>query len=49
LEDQQAVVEKAIRHTRHIHARVGHTQGPQVYEPSAPEYTKALEAHLNLG
>jgi sugar phosphate isomerase/epimerase len=48
LEDQQAAVEKAIQHACHIHARVGHTQGPQVYEPSAPEYEKALEAHLNI-
>jgi sugar phosphate isomerase/epimerase len=48
LADQQAAVEKAIQHARHIHARVGHTQGPQVYEPSAPEYAEALEAHLNI-
>ena len=48
LKDQQAAVEKAIQHARHIHARIGHTQGPQAYEPSAPEYTEALEAHLNL-
>lgn len=48
LEDQQATVEKAIRHARHIHARVGHTQGPQVYEPFAPEYAEALEAHLKI-
>jgi sugar phosphate isomerase/epimerase len=48
LEDQQPTVEKAIEHARHIHARVGHTQGPQVYEPSAPEYAEALEAHLKI-
>jgi sugar phosphate isomerase/epimerase len=48
LNDQQAAVEKAIRHTRHIHARVGHAQGPQVWEPSAPEYAEALEAHLKI-
>ncbi|HMG66881.1 MAG TPA: hypothetical protein VK588_04310 [Chitinophagaceae bacterium] len=47
LEDQEAAVEKAIEHTRHLHARVGHTQGPQVYEPTAPEYAEALKAHLN--
>lgn len=27
LEDQSSAVEKAIRHARHIHARVGHTEG----------------------
>jgi hypothetical protein len=48
LNDQQATVEKAIEHTRHIHARIGHTQGPQVWEPSAPEYAEALEAHLKI-
>jgi hypothetical protein len=48
LQDQQVVVQKAIRQAHHIHARVGHTQGPQVYEPSAPEYAEALEAHLKI-
>jgi sugar phosphate isomerase/epimerase len=48
LEDQQAAVEKAIQQTQHIHARVGHAQGPQVYEPSAPEYAEAMEAHLKI-
>jgi len=48
LEDQQATVEMAIRHARHIHARVGHTQGPQTWDPSAPEYAEALEAHLKI-
>jgi sugar phosphate isomerase/epimerase len=48
LEDQQPAVRKAIRRTRHVHARVGHTEGPQVYEPAAPEYAEALEAHLKI-
>lgn len=30
---------------RHIHARVGYDQGPQVPDPRAPEYTAALQAH----
>lgn len=46
LEDQQAAVQKAIARTRHVHARVGHTQGPQVRDPAAKEYAAALEAHL---
>ena len=33
------------RATRHIHARVGYAQGPQVPDPRAPEYKDALEAH----
>lgn len=46
LEDQQPAVQMAITHARHIHARVGHKEGPQVYEPSSPEYADALKAHL---
>jgi sugar phosphate isomerase/epimerase len=30
---------------RHIHARVGYDQGPQVPHPGAPEYEYALRAH----
>lgn len=48
LEDQQAAVEKALIHARHIHARVGHTEGPQVYEPASTEYADALNAHLAI-
>ena len=29
----------------HIHARVGHAQGPSVSNPFAPEWAEALEAH----
>ena len=48
LEDQASTVEKAIQHARHIHARIGHIEGPQVWEPSAPEYAHALEAHFKI-
>lgn len=48
LEDQQDTVENAIQHARHIHARVGHREGPQVWDPSVPEYAEALRAHLNI-
>jgi len=48
LGDQQAAVEEALHHASHIHARVGHIEGPQVWEPSAPEYADALEAHLKI-
>lgn len=46
LEDQQEAVDLAIQHTRHIHARVGHPQGPQVTDPRAPENQEALNRHL---
>jgi sugar phosphate isomerase/epimerase len=48
LEDQQPAVEKALIHARHVHARVGHTEGPQVYEPASVEYADALNAHLAI-
>jgi len=48
LNNQQLEVAKAIQHTHHIHARVGHTQGPQVFDPAFPEYAEALSAHLNI-
>jgi len=48
LEDQELAVKKAIQHARHIHARVGHIEGPQVWDPAAAEYVEALEAHLKI-
>lgn len=48
LEDQQPAVELAIQHARHIHARVGHIEGPQVFDPALPEYAYALEQHLKI-
>ncbi|MBP1646667.1 MAG: sugar phosphate isomerase/epimerase [Bacteroidetes bacterium] len=46
LEDQQERVQRAIEHSLHIHARVGHPEGPQVTDPRAPEWRQAVEAHL---
>jgi hypothetical protein len=48
LEDQQPAVALAIERARHVHARVGYTQGSQVPDPSWPEYATALEAHLKI-
>ena len=48
LEDQQEAVQIAINRTRHIHARVGHTQGSQVIDPALPEYAEALKSHLQI-
>lgn len=47
LEDQQDAVELGIKHAIHIHARVGHTQGAQVIDPSLPEWKDALQTHLH--
>ncbi|QEH41777.1 sugar phosphate isomerase/epimerase [Chitinophaga sp. XS-30] len=46
LEDQADAVELAIRHSRHLHARVGFPEGPQVTDPRAPENQEALRHHL---
>ena len=46
LEDQAESLALAIERTDHLHARVGHAQGPQVSDPRAPEWQPAVEAHL---
>jgi sugar phosphate isomerase/epimerase len=44
-DDWEEVLEIVSERTHHIHARVGYAQGPQVPDPSAPEYRTALTAH----
>jgi len=46
LEDQNDAIELAIKHGRHLHARVGFPEGPQVTDPRAPENETALMHHL---
>lgn len=46
LEDQSDSVALAIERADHIHARVGHSQGAQVSDPRAPEWSEAVETHL---
>jgi sugar phosphate isomerase/epimerase len=46
LEDQTSPVTRAIERTIHIHARVGHPEGPQVPDPRAPEWGDAVDAHF---
>ncbi len=46
LQDQPERLERALRHTDHIHARVGHPEGPQVSDPRAPEWQAVVETHL---
>ena len=46
LQDQPENVDKAIKHSMHIHARVGHPQSCQVSDPRAPEWEEALNYHL---
>ncbi|GAB3663438.1 hypothetical protein GCM10028791_38820 [Echinicola sediminis] len=42
LEDQEETVKQAIRHTYHIHARVGSSQSPQVIDPRDNRYEPEL-------
>ena len=46
LEQQEDAVKLAISRAVHIHARVGHTESPQVSDPRAPEWEAEVEAHL---
>jgi sugar phosphate isomerase/epimerase len=47
LQDQKENVDLALQRVGHIHARVGHPEGPQVNDPRAPEWKDAVEAHLS--
>lgn len=46
LNDQKDSVDLALSKTGHIHARVGHQEGPQVTDPRAPEWQEAFLSHL---
>jgi sugar phosphate isomerase/epimerase len=47
LANQGDTLKMAIERTDHLHARIGHPEGPQVNDPRAPEWKEALEAHLS--
>lgn len=46
LQDQQQSVQMALERTEHIHARIGHPEGPQVNDPRAPEWEGAVKQHF---
>lgn len=46
LQNQKETVDLALSRTRHIHARVGHPEGPQVNDPRAPEWQDTVNAHF---
>lgn len=48
LSDQEATVEVALQRSRHIHARVGFEEGPQIGDPRAPEWGGHVERHVEL-
>jgi sugar phosphate isomerase/epimerase len=47
LGDQQETISMVLNKTNHIHARIGHPEGPQVNDPRAPEWKDAVNAHLS--
>ena len=48
LQGQEEELQEVINRSHHIHARVGHTEGPQVNDPEAPEWKEAVERHMNI-
>jgi sugar phosphate isomerase/epimerase len=46
LGDQKETLDLACARAGHIHARVGHAEGPQVSDPRAPEWDNAVKAHF---
>jgi hypothetical protein len=45
LPDCEAIISKVAERTIHLHARVGHSQGPQVIDPRLARYTQEVSAH----
>lgn len=48
LSDQKENLDFVIERSRHIHARVGYEQGPQITDPRAPEWENHLKNHLSI-
>jgi len=46
LGDQKETIDLTLSRVDHIHARVGHAEGPQVSDPRAPEWDGAVKAHF---
>jgi len=48
MSDQEDTLEAVIGATRHIHARVGFAEGPQVSDPRNPAFADWLARHIDL-
>ena len=46
LDDQPETIAMTLERVDHIHARIGHAEGPQVNDPRAPEWKGYVEAHF---
>ena len=48
LENSLAILEEAIKRTRHVHARVGYTQGPQIPDPRFHAWAKPVDFFMDV-
>lgn len=48
LDDQHETLDVAISRADYVHARVGYAEGPQIPDPRAPEWSPAVNRHLQL-
>lgn len=48
LQNQDEALQEVLDRSYHIHARVGHAESPQVNDPEAPEWKKAVDRHLDI-
>lgn len=48
LTDQEEALGQAIKRTRLIHARIGHTQGPQVFDFRDPQWEAVVKRHFDI-
>lgn len=46
LDDQADTLAMTLERVDHVHARIGHAEGPQVNDPRAPEWKEAVQAHF---
>ena len=46
LADQKETISMALARSEHIHARIGHPEGPQVNDPRAPEWEAIVQQHF---
>ena len=47
LADQEDTLKMALQRVEHIHARIGHPEGPQVNDPRAPEWEAVVKQHFD--
>lgn len=48
LQGKDELLANVVKRSHHIHARIGHAEGPQVNDPKAPEWASALERHMDI-